>query len=272
MVALDLLLKSIMNGNIGTPERAIHYFILLKDYNFGRVHIDVHKKKFPENSIITNGSLVRNANIDTTVLKNKKQGKEFEHEIYRLALERILQVLSKYPKSVPLNLFIAQIYLKKLGNISQVITILKRIEGHSVSLVHRNSLNEFSSLVKRTYTKQYLKTDNKLKLMDYFHYRKVAVDLKDHIQLEIKTHLEFWDEIKKETVNVWRVFQLGYQVEALGNNVETTFHQNYLGFLKTTCNILLTYRIYLERIRELPNEARKMMTKFIAISNNPLIR
>ena len=276
LIIFDLLLQSIMNGSgrknsVMTPEKAIHYFILLKEYNFGHVHMEVHRKKFPKDSLITNGSLIRNM-IDPSYIKHKKRGKDFENEVYKLALDKLLQVLNKYPKSIPLNLFVAQIYLKKLGNISQVVSLLKRIQGYNLSMVHRNALDEFNIFLKRTYTKQYLKTDSKLKLIDYFHYRQIASDLKDSVQLEIKTHLDFWNEVKQETVNVWRTFQLGYQVEALANSVETTFQQNVLGFYKTSCNILLAYRVYLERVKELPNEARKMMTKFIAISNNPLLR
>ena len=270
LIAFEALSKSILNGSLGSPERAIHYFLLMKDCNFGHVNPSVHRRKYPFKAILVNGSFAK-FHIDSSYIKKEKPTKEAEQEIYKLVMEKLNANLNKYQKSVPLLLFLAQISLKKLGNVSQAVFFVKKASALNLSITLRNSVEEFDSILKKIYSKQYLNNEDNLNLVDYFTHRKLANSLKEDIQTEIQTHFEFWQELQKQKFDVKRVYDLARQIDALSKKIQLIFKHNLWGFSKTVSNVLLIYRTYLERIQELPNEARKLLKKFFAISTNPLL-
>jgi len=68
------------------------------------------------------------------------------------------------------------------------------------------------------------------------------------------------------------IFDLAHESAQLENRIEALFEVNVWSFSKTAANSLLVYKVYLERIQEFPNEARKLMKKFISTVHNPLAR
>ena len=273
LVVLGYISKSILQGRFKTPERAMYFVTLLKANNFGHFLHGVDRVNVPLGSILVNGALI-NQNIETSMIKaEKKSSKEYEDEVYSLLLEKFNGILYRNPKCVPLALYVTHIYMKRQGNILQSINVMKRMGNMSLSIAKENAVDEFYLALKKIYMEKYRDKEGNVSFLEYFNHRDIANEIKEEIQQETQMHLDFWMELRKEKdISCKKVFDLAYGVETLSNKLEVKFQQNIFGFSRTIANALLLSKMYLEKLREMPNEARKNMKKFIAIVHNPMAR
>ena len=265
------LIVSIMRGGIETPEKAIQFCLLVKEYNFGHTCARIHKRKVPYSTLIASNSLARYRMKDVST-KTEEISVEYEQEIYRNIMETMNGILSKYPKSIPLLLFMAQIYLKKLENIPQAISLAKRASELNVSFALRNSVRMLNTQLKQIYARQQSLDAKTLDLINYFTSRKTANNIKDSILTEIQKHYELWQEVKSDKVDAKKIFDLATEISTIATKIEAKFKFYQSEFTKTVSNALLMYRLYIESVWELSTEARKVMRQFTTITNNNTLR
>ena len=274
LLGLAGLSDRILHGVYRTPEEAIHYVSLLKKSEFGYVSPSIYLNKYSLGVLVSNGVLLhQKANLSGLhESKNLNDKREYESVIYLHVLERLSLILEKNSNSMLLLLNMAYICSKKLKNIPRAMMYIKRLESQSLSVPMSNSLDDLNCGLKEIYTIENLadeeRNQSQIKLLEYFSCRDAANLLKEDIESETQKHVEFWEEIKKESADIKKTLDISCNIDFLSEKIQKKWQELNRTLTHNFINSLLMYGGYLDLIKEFPGSAKKLITRFWNSSHN----
>ncbi len=182
-----------------------------------------------------------------------------KQEFYTQVLEKIST--KAYHLDVFL-LFKARIYIKKLGNASQAISLMNKVKDRKPSIPILNSMESLKFSLQQSYYKTFAQSDENLELANYFNFREEFISLKDTIQTEINYQLKLWQEMSKDTVEVKKVVFYSNQMDQTYLKIKSKWRRKANVFTQVYPSSLLMYGLYLDSIRGLPSESVPLIQKF----------
>jgi len=264
----DLLFTNILKGRFDSPERAIHFPILLKGYVSNYAGLILVRDSFPEESIYLYNSFDPRLD-DSEHQKDSVKQRETKQEFYSRIIDSFMKSQIRHQQSGVFLLYLAQIYMKKLENASKALNLIERVRtiaGSSIPM--RNSLESFRAGLQETYFKSLHYSAEDLELANYFSYREDFTSLKEAMQKEIRFQLEFWQELSNDTINIKRTVDFSNQIDSIYIGIRNRWRKKAAEFSKVYPSSLLMYGLYLDAIRGLPSESIPMIQSYSNFNKN----
>ena len=265
-IRFNMLFDHLLRGNFKSPEEAVHFVCLLKRYKFGYIPALTFEQNFKIGTMLANGTLLQRR-PDLSIFKESKTVKDFQERVYVDIVERLTPILEKHPNSDFFILYVASIYLKKLDNIPGAITLIQKLDSLSLSIAARNTLEVFNIKLRAKHAGANSGHTESMSLLEYFKQKELSVFVKEGIQKEAENQIEFWQELRKESVNMKLVIDIAYKVDSGFKNIQKSWQEHASSFMKHFVNTSLMYGIYLEVLKENPNEARRYIKDFLFSSH-----
>ena len=258
---INIIFERIIRGEFKSPEYAIHFSILIKKYTFELLNNTQFAKKNSFGALVANG-ILKAGEVEYD-LKKDENAKEFKNKVSIYIAIRLATTLEQNPKSVPLILWISEIYTKKIKNIPHAYSLIKRLNSLHMLLPQRSSLISLKRKLEQIYSQLLLNTDTNLNISDYFKYRDIADLLLNDIKAELSLQTSFWTQIKSKKVDMKSAISIGYEIEILANKIQRRFRESKQQFTKHFGPILLAYQAYAQNIKERPRETMASMQRLL---------
>jgi len=266
LIIFEIFSNRIIRGEFNSPEKALYFISVLKGNKFGYVPNSLDDRNCSLGSIVSSGILV-NQNFDFDKLKALDNWREYEERIYLHLVDRLTAILEKNSNSRVLLLTLANVCLKKLDNIPRTILLVKKLESLRLSLPVKTSLDGFNKKLNAYHTKAGDEEMNKhLNLLSHFEYKEKAMTLQKFMQVEVQKQIEFWDEMKKEQVDVKKIIDISCDIDNNAFQVQRIFESKFRGFTSHFLNPLMLYGAYQELIKEYSDDARKLLKQFWSLA------
>lgn len=192
-------------------------------------------------------------------------------QIYMIVLQKCEKILKKDPSSKVLALVMAQLYINKIGNTAQGLSILTSLGQGIISIPARRSIESVMSKLEKVYSKSSEKEENKFEAIKYFEDRDSANKLKDNIRKEIKYHIAFWKQMTCEKIDVKTVVDIALKSERLSKKIKTMWATSSQEINRSFAALFLMYGIYLETIGGELQESLTLIKKFQSLQGNKSI-
>jgi len=261
LMHLNLSFENILSGDLYSPERAIHYPLLLKKYTSNYTGLILKRRTFPKESIYLYNSFDPNlddANNDKDPIKQRATDQEF----YSKIIDKFSSSSIINSKSEVFWLYIARIFIKKLDNASKAIIFIDKVKLLKPSIPIRNSAESVQLSLQTSYFKTFSYSEENLELANYFTFREEFNSLKEAMQTEIECHLEFWHELSQDSVSVKKVVDCSNRMDSIYIRIRNRWKKKATRFTQVYPSSLLMYGLYLDSIRGLPSESMPMIQKF----------
>jgi len=196
--------------------------------------------------------------------------KDYEEKVYVQIMEKLSSLLERNPSSKLLLLTMASICLKKLDNIPRTIVLVKRLETSRLSIPVSTSLDVFHKKLEKFHLKADFEAnpDKTLNLLNHFVYKEKAIEFQKIMLEEVNKHIELWEEIKKEHIDVQTVIQISTKIHINSGLVQKMHEANFRQFTYHFVNPLMMYSVYLELIKEYSDDARKLIKQFWSLTRS----
>jgi len=261
-VHLDLLFTRILKGEISNAERAIHFPILLKRYTSKYAGLILVRKAFPEESVYFYNSFDPRLD-DAEHQKNGVKQREVKQGFYAKVVDILLaRSHGRFQRSEVFLLYMARLFMKKLDNASEALNLIEKVKSMNGSLSVRSSAETFLYSLQEAYFKKFSYSEDDLELAKYFDYREEFNLLKQQMQAEIAEHLEFWNRLAQDRVDVKSVIDFSNNIDAIYLRIRSRWRRKAGQFTKIYPSSLLMYGLYLDAVRGLPSESMPMIQKF----------
>jgi len=200
---------------------------------------------------------------------------EVQKAAYSKALDLMIGMLQKHPKSELLIFAIAKIYSQVFHDSFKALDYINKLTEKNQSFVGRVSRLNISKKIE--FQHQYVKsqTDNnnkqekiKFSHLSYFAYRKKTEGLKKRIKVEIDDHLRLWKNFSGEEIDILSAITQASLISNQTRNINSYWYKNFEGYETTYVNASLMYGLYLERVHSIPLGGSPFIKKAYSAINN----
>ena len=261
------LFEKILRNKLQSPDYAIHFGLLLKQLTLKENGSYLSDKAFfPDLSKFS--GVLKHKKVNFFKLKDPIESQKEKIILYEYIVDKLENCLKRFPDSQIVLVFLVKVYLKKFGNITRSLELIKKLHSLSLSIHLQSSVDLLNSLIKRVQKKEHSLDENRLNLDVFFRYKELTNTLKSQIKVEIQNHLDFWKDLQKYLVDVKSIANKATEIDILFESTNKRFQKNYKDFQANFQFPLLMYAVYLNNVRHLPYEANQLLTKFQILASN----
>ena len=263
------LFERIIRFKSRSAYHAIHYTLLLEEVTFDDGETCSNDKSlFPNNSLIY--GILSKFDIQLLNIVNTRRDRDSDINICSLAIERLEYALNSHPKSQPLLLFMAHVYIDKLKNILKAVELIKRLDTLNPSISIRSSTEHFYSRLKDVFGREVSTSSSQLEITSYFENINLLEVLKTNVLSEIQNHIDLWSELGANAVEAYKVIAKAKNIEKTSIKIKSHYNKNKEDFRLNFGLPILLYAVYLNSVRGMSQEGANTLNKFQGTIQNKL--
>jgi len=257
---LNSVLLRIFRLDFRTSYEAIHIQVLLDEYtnNYSTL-LPLNSKSAKRGSLYLYG-LFRKNHIDTLALPGENSVFECNQQLYHIIIQKLKKLSKKYSNSSTLELLQAKIYAKKIGNTSNALIHLSQLKNNKNSIQLNNAIEDLFNEIQQYYSKEY--SNEELQIFSQFMYLEKADKFRETILLELNKHINIWEELSQQKINVKKISDLSWEIDKLHHLLNKSWKEISQVLDKSFPSLYLIYFLYCDII------LNKSESKLESIKNN----
>ena len=165
-------------------------------------------------------------------------------------------------------LYAAKLYSKKLGNSFQALRFIEEANLSNSSISFKNSLENLYLNIKNVNLKTLKDSRDTLDFQNYFIITEEFDMIRKHMLIEIKNHFDFWRKLSMSEIDTKYMLDLSYEIEKSHCSVKKRWQKNSKSFSSFNLLFLLTYGLYLDFIKGMPEQSVPILRKLQTYSQN----
>jgi len=258
---INSTLERIMLLDFKTPEEAAHMPILLKISLNPSSNLIQSKESVLETLSHQYGLAGLFTNEISSLLEMTPNLSPLQR-INTIALRRCDHLFKTYPTSTLLSIVIAQINLKKFGNVSKGLSILNKIKRNNNSIPVKRTIEHILTKLEYHYSQSYLQDEEKLEALHYFETRDNINFLKNAIQEAVFLHKNFWQDLANEFTDMKSIFLTANEIIISSRKISSVWKNLFQNSDKMFGSIFLMYTSYLYILEENAHEKADLIDRY----------